>query len=135
MILVDTNILLDLVTDDSQWFDWSARTIQDAAVDGPLCINAIIYAELSARYDSTANVDDFVEAAGVQFFDIPRKAAFLAAKAFGRYRSAGGTKTGVLSDFFIGAHASALDIPLLTRDVRRYRTYFPDLHLIAPQLN
>lgn len=135
MTLVDTNVLLDLATDDSRWFDWSSRAVEDEAVKGPLYINGIIYAELSARYTTATEVDEFVELAGVQFLDIPRNAAFLAAKAFGRYRAAGGLKTGVLSDFFIGAHAAALDIPILTRDVRRYHTYFPDLRLIAPQLN
>ena len=135
MILVDTNILLDLATDDSDWFDWSLAAMESAAADGPLNINAIVYAELSVRYDSPASVDELIEASGVQFIDMPRSAAFLAAKAYGRYRAAGGTRTGVLPDFFIGAHAAALDMPLLTRDVRRYRTYFPDLRLIAPQLN
>lgn len=135
MILVDTNVLLDLATRDSQWAAWSLGAIQAAAVDGPLYINAIIYAELSVRYSSVKEVDDFIEIAGVQLLDIPRVAAFVAAKAFGRYRTSGGAKTGVLSDFFIGAHAVSLDIPVLTRDVRRYQTYFPDLRLIAPQLN
>ena len=135
MTLVDTNILFDLATDDSQWFEWSRRAVEDAAVSGPLYINAVVYAELSARYEHANEVDEFVTIAGVQFADIPRTAAFLAAKAFGSYRAAGGVRTGVLSDFFIGAHALALDIPVLTRDVRRYRTYFPQLRLIAPQLN
>ena len=135
MTLVDTNILFDLATHDSEWAVWSLKAIQDVAVDGPIYINAIIYAELSARYEQPGHVDEFAEIAGVQLLDIPRKAAFLAAKAFGRYREAGGTRTGVLSDFFIGAHAAALDIPILTRDVRRYRTYFPDVRLIAPNLN
>lgn len=135
MIFVDTNILLDLATDDSLWFDWSARAIEDAAVEGPVYINAIVYAELSARYKSTDEVDEFIATASVQLLEIPRKAAFIAAKAFGQYRNAGGTRTGVLSDFFIGAHAAALEIPILTRDARRYRTYFPDVRLIAPNLN
>jgi predicted nucleic acid-binding protein len=135
LILVDTNILLDLATKDSEWWEWSLDAVKAAAIEGPLYINTIIYSELSARYESAGEADDFVEIAGVQFVDIPRAAAFLAAKAFSQYRAAGGTKTGVLSDFFIGAHATALDIPVLTRDIRRYRTYFPQLRLIAPQLN
>ncbi len=114
MTLVDTNILLDLATSDPRGAAWSLDAIQAAAVEGPLYINAVIYAELSARYKRADEVDEFVEMAGAQFADIPRKAAFLAAKAFGRYREAGGTKTGVLSDFFIGAHAITLGIPLLT---------------------
>lgn len=135
MTLVDTNILFDLATKDSEWWEWSLDSIKNAALAGPLYINAIVYAELSARYENAGEVDEFVTIAGVQFLDIPRGAAFLAAKAFGAYRAAGGTRTGVLSDFFIGAHALALDLPILTRDVRRYRTYFPTLRLIAPQLN
>jgi predicted nucleic acid-binding protein len=135
LTLVDTNILFDLATRDSHWSVWSLDAIRAAAIEGPLYINAIIYAELSARYERDSDVDEFVKIAGVQFANIPREAAFLAAKAFGRYRASGGTRTGVLSDFFIGAHATMLDIPVLTRDVRRYRTYFPNLRLIAPQLN
>lgn len=135
MTFVDTNVLFDLATDDSQWFDWSRDALQDAAVHGQLWINAIVYAEFAARYKDAHEVDDFIKIAGVQLIDIPRRAAFLAAKAFRDYRVAGGVKTGVLSDFFIGAHAAALDIPLLTRDIGRYRTYFPELRLIAPQLN
>ena len=135
MILVDTNILLDLATKDSEWWGWSLDAIRAAAIEAPLFINAIVYAELSARYESASDADDFVEILGVQFLDIPRRGAFLAAKAFSQYRAAGGTKTGVLSDFFIGAHAAVLDVPVLTRDVSRYRTYFPELRLIAPQLN
>jgi predicted nucleic acid-binding protein len=135
LIFVGTNILLDLATDNSEWFDWSLEAIETAAADGPLIINMIVYAELSARYQQARDVEELLAVSGVQVADIPRSAAFLAANAFGKYRATGGAKTGVLSDFFIGAHAAALDIPLLTRDIRRYRTYFPELRLIAPQLN
>jgi predicted nucleic acid-binding protein len=135
LIVVDTNILLDLATDDSEWFDWSRDAMQTLASDGALIINAVIYAELSARYASTDAVDDFIGITGLEFSDIPRGAAYLAAKAFGRYRATGGTRTGVLSDFFIGAHAATLEIPILTRDTRRYRTYFPDVRLISPPVN
>lgn len=135
MTLVDTNILLDLVTDDSEWFAWSRDALQTAAADGPIVINLIIYAELSARYETSGAVDEVLEIAGVDVLDMPREAAFLVSKAFGRYRAAGGTRTGVLSDFFIGAHAEVLQSPLLTRDIRRYETYFPAVRLIAPQVN
>ena len=135
MTFVDTNILLDLATNDSDWFDWSLDAVEKEVVKGPLYINAIVYAELSSRYESVDAVDGFLARVGVQIVEIPRSAAFLAAKAFARYRSVGGTKAGVLPDFFIGAHATTLDIPVLTRDVRRYRTYFPELRLIAPHLN
>jgi len=135
LTLVDTNILLDLATDDSDWFDWSLAAIEEAASLGPLCINAIVFGELAARYASAQELNDFVATAGVGFVDLPREAAFLAAKAFAQYRERGGIRTGVLSDFFIGAHALALDIPILTRDVTRYRTYFPDVRLISPRPN
>jgi predicted nucleic acid-binding protein len=135
LILVDTNVLLDIATDDSEWFHWSVRALADEAVKGPLCINAIVYAELSSRYATVEAVDSFLGRVGVNMIEMRREAAFLAAKAYSRYRKGGGTRTGVLSDFFIGAHAAALDIPVLTRDVRRYRTYFPNLRLVAPQLN
>jgi predicted nucleic acid-binding protein len=132
---VDTNVLLDLATDDPAWFRWSLDTLKKEAVKGPLCINAIVYAELSSRYESVEAVNEFLAQTGVQMMEISRPTAFLAAKAFSRYRSEGGTKAGVLPDFFIGAHATILNVPVLTRDVGRYRTYFPELRLIAPQMN
>ncbi|HVW54516.1 MAG TPA: PIN domain-containing protein [Rhizobiaceae bacterium] len=135
MILVDTTILLDVTTGDSLWAEWSLQALEQEAVKGALHINVIVYAELSSRYASVEAVDSFVAQIGAQIIEIPRTAAFLAAKAFARYRAAGGTRTGVLSDFFIGAHATALNIPVLTRDVRRYRSYFPNLRLVAPHLN
>lgn len=135
MILVDTNILFDLATDDSEWFAWSRDAMQTAASETTIWINPIIYAELSVRYENLSEVDDFLDLIGVQMLDLSRRAAFLAAKAYARYRLAGGAKTGVLSDFFIGAHAAALESSLLTRDARRYRTYFPDVRLISPQVN
>ncbi len=134
MILVDANILLDVATRDPYWAEWSLGVLEQEMVEGQLFINAVVYAELSSRYESVEAVDGFLAQVGAQLVEIPRTAAFLAGKAYSRYRAAGGTRTGVLPDFFIGAHAVALDIPVLTRDVRRYRTYFPNLRLIAPQL-
>jgi predicted nucleic acid-binding protein len=135
LALLDTNILLDLATDDSEWFDWSLSAVETASAASGLCVNAVILAELSVRYENPAEVDALVRAAGAEFVHIPKQAAFIAAKAFEKYRRAGGMRTGVLPDFFIGAHAQALDMPLLTRDARRYRTYFPAVRLITPQLN
>ncbi|MEQ1937179.1 type II toxin-antitoxin system VapC family toxin [Mesorhizobium sp. CN5-321] len=135
MTLVDTNILFDLVTRNTDWLDWSLHALGNAAVAGPVSINAVIYAELSVRYETLAEVDNFLEVTGIQVVDLSNRTAFLAAKAYSKYRLSGGTKTGVLSDFFIGAHAQALSVPLLTRDVRRYRTYFPEVRLIAPHMN
>jgi len=130
--LVDTNVLLDLVTDDPQWAAWSISQLERAELVGPLRINDVIYAELSVRFATIEAVEHFAAAARLSILPTPRAALFLAAKAFQRYRSAGGTRTGVLPDFFIGAHAVVADITLLTRDPQRYRTYFPRIRLIAP---
>ncbi len=130
--MVDTNVIFDILTDDRIWADWSSRQLQIAALVGPLIINDVIYAEVSVHYVSIEALEDALFALELRSVPIPRSALFLAAKAFGRYRSRGGTKTGVLSDFFIGAHASVADVPLLTRDTGRYRDYFPSIRLIAP---
>jgi predicted nucleic acid-binding protein len=130
--LVDTNILLDLVTDDPVWADWSIRQLDAAALQGPLAINGVVYAELSVRFERIEDLDAVLEEAGIALREIPRAALFLAGKVFQRYRAAGGTRPGVLPDFFIGAHAVVAGLPLLTRDVQRYRTYFPALSLITP---
>ena len=132
MILVDTNVLLDLVADDPLWFTWSNGRLAEAVREGTVLINPIVYAELSVRYRTIKDLDAFIEGTGLQMWEIPKDALFLAAKAFSAYRAAGGARTGVLPDFFIGAHAAILNIPLLTRDVKKYRTYFPTVDLRAP---
>lgn len=99
---------------------------------GPLVVNDVVYAEFSVRYDRIDEVEEFLEIAKIAVAPMPRAALFLAGKAFAQYRKAGGTRTGVLPDFFIGAHAAVLEMPLLTRDAGRYRTYFPDVTLITP---
>ena len=134
MTLVDTNVLLDLVTDDPVWADWSLAQLEAASLQGPLSINDVVYAELSVRYDRVEDLDRFLEAAGIAIAVMPRAALFLAGKVFVQYRKAGGARTAVLPDFFIGAHAAVTQLPLLTRDVGRYQTYFPTLQLIAPDL-
>jgi hypothetical protein len=130
--LVDTNVLLDLVTNDAEWADWSQRQLEAAAVRGPLQINDVVYAELSVGFQRIEELDAVLAAAQIEMAPIPRAALFLAGKVFQRYRAGGGSRTGVLPDFFIGAHAAVAGLPLLTRDVRRYRTYFPTLTLVAP---
>jgi len=130
--LVDTNVLLDLVTDDPNWADWSVAQLEAATLNGPLLVNDAVYAELAVRYARIEDLDAFLDAAGLEMAPIPRAALFLAGKVFTQYRRSGGYKTGVLPDFFIGAHAAVGRLPLLTRDVGRYRTYFPSLKLIAP---
>lgn len=134
MTFVDTNVLLDLVTDDPNWADWSIAQLEAASLNGPLLINDAVYAELAARYARIEDLDAFLEAAGLQMAAMPRAALFLAGKAFTQYRRSGGMRPGVLPDFFIGAHAAVVRLPLLTRDIARYRTYFPSLRLIAPDL-
>lgn len=130
--LVDTNIFLDLITNDLEWAEWSAARLAAAMSSGSVLINDVIYAELSIRFDQIAQLDAMLVDFHATFEPMPRRALFDAGKAFRRYRAAGGLRTGVLPDFFIGAHAAAARLSLLTRDARRYRTYFPKIKLIAP---
>lgn len=132
MIFADTNVLIDVVENDPDWADWSQRQLEAAAALDELAINAVVYTELSVGYRRIRDLDAMLAAAGIVLMQIPRPALFLAGKAFQRYRRAGGAKTGVLADFFIGAHAVIEDAALITRDAARYRTYFPGIVLIAP---
>ena len=132
MTLVDTNVLLDLITDDPDWADWSVARLEAASLTGPLLINDVVYSELAVRYDRIEHLEEFVDTAGLVIAPMPRAALFLAGKVFTQYRRSGGSRIGVLPDFFIGAHAAVSELPLLTRDVGRYRTYFPSLKLITP---
>jgi predicted nucleic acid-binding protein len=132
VILVDTNVLLDLVTDDPHWADWSIAQLEAASLRGPLLINDVVYAELAVRYGRIEELEAFLSEAGLEIVPIPRAALFLAGKVFTQYRKSGGSRTGVLPDFFIGAQAAVSQLTLLTRDVGRYRTYFPSLTLITP---
>lgn len=132
MTLVDSNVLLDIVTDGQAWADWSQNQLEQAALNGPLVINDVIYAEVSARYARIEAVDSMLEQLGIEVAPIPREALFLAGKAYLQYRAGGGVRTGVLADFFIGAHAVVEQLPLLTRDARRYQNYFPTIKLITP---
>lgn len=132
MILVDTNVLLDLVTDDPLWAEWSQQQLDLASAQDQLAINDVVYAELSIGYARIEQLDAMILGAGLVNVAMPRLALFLAGKAFQRYRSAGGRKTGVLPDFFIGAHAVVADAVLITRDAARSHSYFPGIVLIAP---
>lgn len=133
MILVDTCVLIDVFDDDPRWSDWSRRQLDTWALRGPLVINPVIYAELGADFDSIESLDAILARAELEFREIPRDALYLAGQAHLRYRRRGGTRTSVLSDFFIGAHAAVLNAPLLTRDTTRYAAYFGNLRLIAPE--
>ena len=130
--LVDTNVLLDVATSDPRWATWSLHQLDAAAIRGKILINAIIYSEFSVGYTRIEDVDRVIDGARLDLVEIPRAALFLAGKVFRRYRARGGTRTSALPDFFIGAHAAVARLPLLTRDPRRYETYFSDIELIAP---
>jgi predicted nucleic acid-binding protein len=130
--LVDSNILLDIFTRTPNWWEWSLMQLEEAALHGPLLINDVIYAETSVRFPNIDEFDATLARAGITVVPMPRMALFLAGKAFTQYRSAGGIRTGVLPDFFIGGHAMAEGLLLLTRDARRYRNYFPTVEIIAP---
>ncbi len=132
MIFVDTCVLIDVVDADPHWSDWSAAQLDLWAARGPLIINDIVYAELSVGFPTIDALDAVVDRVRLDFRRMPRDALFLAASAWQRYRRRGGTRHGVLADFFIGAHAAVLDVPLMTRDVRRYRTEFRALRLVTP---
>jgi predicted nucleic acid-binding protein len=132
VILADSNVLLDVITADRQWARWSQAALDDWSRRGPILINPVIYAELAPAYDTIEKLDAAIAAVDLEFSEIPRAALFLASRAFVRYRRRGGTRRGVLPDFFVGAHAAVLAVPLLTRDTHRYRVYFPTLRLVAP---
>jgi predicted nucleic acid-binding protein len=130
--LVDSNVLLDVLTEDADWFDWSAAMLEEAANRNRLFINPIIYAEVSIGFDRIEDLDEALPPAIFRRLDLPWAAGFLAGKAFIRYRQGGGERRSPLADFYVGAHAAIAGLDLLTRDRRRYARYFPTLTLIAP---
>ena len=131
-VLVDTNVLLDVLTEDARWFDWSASALESAAARARLCINPLIYAEVSVGFERIEELDAALPSSMISRLPLPWAAGFLAGKAFMQYRRRGGVRSSPLPDFYIGAHAAIAALPLLTRDARRYRSYFPTLELIAP---
>jgi len=132
MLLVDTNVLVDVLENDPEWADWSITQLRAQSKIHPLVINPIIYAELSLTFSQVETLDQTIETMGLVVKELPRPSLFLAGKAFVLYRRRGGKKTNVLADFFIGAHAAVLGCALLTRDAQRYRHYFPGVALITP---
>ena len=130
--LVDSNVILDVLTDDTAWYSWSSSAIERCANEGLLYINAIIYAEVSIGFAAIEEVEEALPGESFVRLQIPSEAAFLAGKAFLRYRKGRGPRTSTLPDFFIGAHAAVAGLRLLTRDSRRYRTYFPSVSILAP---
>jgi predicted nucleic acid-binding protein len=135
LLLVDTNVLVDVLEDDPTWADWSEHQLRVQAQVHELLINPVIFSELSLLFDSVKAVDLAIENLRLTFHEMPKSALFLASRAFVKYRREGGTKNNVLADFFIGAHASVLNCGILTRDGRRYRRHFPRVALIVPDGN
>ena len=131
-VLVDSNVILDLMTEDPNWFEWSARQLEQAAESYRLLINPIIYAEVSVRFERIEELEDALPNSMFVRTPLPWEAAFLAGKCFLKYRRRGGPRRSPLPDFYIGAHAAVSNLVLLTRDASRYRTCFPTLDLIAP---
>ena len=130
--LVDSNVLLDIATNDAAWFDWSSQALESAANDSPLAINAIIYAEVSIGFQRIEDLESAIPSSLFRREALPFEAAFLAGKAFLQYRRRGGGRATPLPDFYIGAHAAVAGFRLLSRDPKRYQTYFPSVELIAP---
>jgi predicted nucleic acid-binding protein len=132
MILVDSNVILDILTTDPKWYQWSANKLSYLSESHNLIINDIIYTEISIGFDKIEDLDDVISESFFKILPIPKSALFLAGKAFLNYKRKNGSKNLVLPDFFIGAHAAILKIPLLTRDISRYKKYFPTIELISP---
>ena len=133
MILVDSNVIIDVLGNDAQWASWSIAQLRQQSQVHELAINPIVYSELSLTFQTHAQLDSVIADLQLIYLELPRPALFLAGHAFGAYKQRGGAKLNVLPDFFVGAHAACVGCSLLTRDVKRYRTYFPRVPLIAPQ--
>lgn len=131
--LLDTNVLLDILTADPKWGTWSRQQFKAAHGEGLLPINPVLYAELAAHFDSANDLDHFLRPSLFKRLPLPYEAGFRASRAFLAYRQAGGTRTAPLPDFYIGAHAEFAGFTLVTRDVARYRTYFPKVRMITPE--
>jgi predicted nucleic acid-binding protein len=131
-LLVDSNVILDIFLDDPEWADWSETALAEHSVHGPLFINPIIYTEISIGFEKIEELETALVKGGFQMLDIPKEALFLAGKAFLKYKRQKGARTSPLPDFFIGAQAAVMEIELITRDIKRYRTYFPTVKIISP---
>lgn len=134
-ILVDSCVLLDLFTNHEHWADWSEATLEKYSQTNTLYINSIVYTEVSIGFDRVEEVESAIDALGIKVLELPREALFLTGKAYMKYRKNKGTKRSPLPDFFIGAHASVSQFWLVTRDMAKYKTYFPQVKLIHPYEN
>ncbi len=130
--LVDANVILDVLTEDLEWLDWSIGALERAIEAGPVYVNPVIYAEVSVRFSTIEGLEEALPVDQFRRLAVPWEAAFLAGKAFVRYRRSGGSRLAPLPDFFIGAHAAVAGLDLLTRDAGRFRTYFPSVPIVAP---
>jgi predicted nucleic acid-binding protein len=131
-VLVDSSVILDIFLDDPEWGDWSEGVLSKLSETRSLCINPIIYTEISIGFEKIEELEKALEACGLKMTAIPREALFLAGKAYVKYRKGKGKKVAPLPDFFVGAHAAVEGLELVTRDVRRIRTYFPSVKIISP---
>lgn len=134
-VLIDSCVLLDLFTNDPYWADWSETTLDKYSQTNTLYINSIIYTEVSIGFEKIEEVENAITSLNLKVLELPREALFLTGKAFIQYRRNKGTKNSPLPDFFIGAHAAVTDFALMTRDVSKFRTYFPQMKLIHPEKN
>ena len=132
MIFVDSNVLIDIFSNDPVWEQRSLTAVELRAAREDVIINEVVYAELSPGFAHPDKLDEGLNLLGVKLQTPPKSALFLAGNAHRLYRRRGGTKTSVLPDFFIGAHAAVEGASLLTRDPGRVRAYFPTVALIAP---
>lgn len=134
-VLIDSCVLLDLFTDDTHWADWSESVLEQYSQTNTLYINSIVYTEISIGFEKIEDLEAAIEDLGIKVLEVPREALFLTGKAFLQYRRNKGTKNAPLPDFFIGAHATVAKLDLITRDLSKYRTYFPQVNLIHPEIN
>jgi predicted nucleic acid-binding protein len=132
-IFVDSCILLDLFTNDPKWADWSEKILDRYSQTNTLFINSIVYTEISIGFNKIEKVEYVINQLGIKVLEIPREALFLAGKVFQQYRKNKGTKSSTLPDFFIGAHATISSLAIITRDISRYKAYFPQLRIISPK--
>lgn len=134
-VLIDSCVLLDLFTNDPYWGDWSESILEKYSQTNTLYINSIIYTEISIGFEKIEEVEEVIDSMDIKVLEMPREALFLTGKAFLKYRRNKGTKNSPLPDFFIGAHSAVSQFSLITRDLSKYRTYFPQVNLISPEIN
>ncbi len=132
-VLIDSCVILDIVTEDADWFEWSSTTLEKCASQSLLFINPIIYAEVSMGFQKIEELEAALPNTIFKRTPIPWEASFLAGKAFLKYRKSGGHRTLPLPDFFIGAHAVIEKFTLLTRDTKRFKHYYPGIKIISPE--